>query len=192
MARCGMKQWLESELDIAVVAETSVGTDVLPLALERKPQILLLALHLPDKDGCDVIHEIRAARAPLSILAMAHSEDRARAVLEAGANGFLFKGESRDQFVNAIRWAASGKLGVWVSRAEAALQEQVDRAIATAHLTRTDLNILRLLHLTNSEIAAKLSLSVGTVKNHVTALYSKLGVTTRIAAFRWGHSKGIL
>jgi DNA-binding NarL/FixJ family response regulator len=192
MARCGMKQWLESELDISVVAETSVAADVLQLALARKPQVLLLALHLPDKNGYDVIHEIRAAGASLPILVMGHSEDRSRAVIEAGANGFLFKREGRDQFVSAIRWAASGKHGVWISKAEAAIQQQVDRAIATANLTRTDLNILRLLHLTNSEISAKLSLSVGTVKNHVTGLYSKLGVNTRIEAFSWGHSKGIL
>jgi DNA-binding NarL/FixJ family response regulator len=68
---------------------------------------------------------------------------------------------------------------------------QADMAIARTHLTRTDLKILALLHLSNSEIAANLFLSVGTVKNHVTCLYSKLGVHSRIAAHEWASEKGI-
>jgi NarL family two-component system response regulator LiaR len=192
MVRSGIKQWLESEPDISVAAESARGADALQLVSVLKPNVLLIAIHLPDKNGHDVIREIRAAGLTLPILAMSgYADERARPALEAGANGFLYKGESRERFVDAVRWAAIGKHGVWLSKAEMAIQKEADVAIARAHLTRTDLKILGLLHLSNSEIAANLFLSVGTVKNHVTCLYSKLGVNTRIAAHEWASEKGI-
>lgn len=192
MVRFGIKQWLESEPDIRVVAETARGTDVSQLVRQFNPAVLLLAVRWPDKNGHEIIRELRAASNELAILAMSgYADERARLAFDAGANGFLYKGESREQFVDAIRWAVSGRQGVWISKAEAAIQKQDDLAIARAHLTRTDLKILALLQLSNSEIAANLFLSVGTVKNRVTSLYSKLGVSTRIAAYEWASEKGI-
>jgi DNA-binding NarL/FixJ family response regulator len=192
MVRSGIKQWLESEPDIRVVAETGRGADALQLVSVLKPNVLLIAMRLPDKNGHEVIRDIRGAGMVLPILAMSgYADERARLAFDAGANGFLYKGESREQFVDAIRWAALGKHGVWISKTEAAIQKHDDMAIARANLTRTDLKILALLHLSNSEIASNLFLSVGTVKNHVTCLYSKLGVNTRIAAHEWASEKGI-
>src|ERR1043165_309071 len=93
MVRFGIKQWLESEPDIRVVAETARGADALQLVTVLKPNVLLIAMRLPDKNGHEVIRDIRAAALTLPILAMSgYADERARLAFEAGANGFLYKG----------------------------------------------------------------------------------------------------
>lgn len=193
MVRSGLKSWFENEPDIEVVAEATCGNDVLNLLSLFKPDVLLLALHLPDKDGHDVIREIRGTGLDIPILAMTgHSNEHSYKAIKCGANGFLAKDERRDHFIKAVRWAAGCELGIWLSTEETAKQYHIELVVAQAGLTKTDLKILPLLELTNSEIAQNLCLSVGTIKNHVTQIYGKLGVSTRIAAYHWAITNGIM
>jgi DNA-binding NarL/FixJ family response regulator len=193
VVRSGLKLWFESEPGIEVVAEATCGNDVLQLLSLFKPDVLLLALHLPDRDGHDVIREIRENGLEIPILAMTgYKSEPSQRAIQSGANGFLTKNETRDHFIEAIRWAAESKLGIWLSTEEAIKQHHIQSLIIQIGLTKTDLKILSLLELTNSQIAEKICLSVGTVKNHVTSIYTKLGVSTRIAAYNWALLNDII
>ena len=121
-----------------------------------------------------------------------YQKQRARAVLEAGANGFLIKEEKRERIVEAVRWAALREGGNWISPSTAAELLQTDSAIEKANLTKTELKVLGLIEKTNAEIAEKLFLSEGTIKNHVSNIYSKLGISPRIEAASWARKQGIL
>lgn len=193
MVRKGLKAWLDAEPDITVVAEGANGRVVRDLIQLHAPDVLMLDLHLPDKHGLDVIKELRAAGIRIPILVMTgYEKQRARAVLLAGANGFLNKEEKRDRIMEAVRWAASGEEGTWLSPAAASEWIQSNVAIEKAELTKTELRVLELIELTNPQIAARLFLSEGTVKNHITNIYSKLNLSNRQEAITWAQQHGLL
>jgi two-component system response regulator DegU len=153
----------------------------------------MLDLHLPDMHGLDVIRKLRSEKNTTPILVMTgYEKQRAKAVLEAGANGFLIKEETRDRVIEAVRWAASGEDGSWLSPSVAGELMKAGTAIEQAGLTKTELKVLGLIQKSNSEIAEKLYLSEGTIKNHISNIYSKLNVSSRIEAANWARKNGIL
>lgn len=193
MVRKGIRSWLEAESDIDVVAETNKGLDVAQKLTEFSPDVLLLDLHLPDLHGLDVIRRLREAKNDTPILVMTgYEKQRAKAVLEAGANGFMNKEESRERILDAVRWAAQRLGGVWLSPSIVAEFMEADKAIEKAGLTKTEMRVLGLIEKQNAEIAKELFLSEGTIKNHMSTIYSKLGVTSRIEAAGWARKSGLL
>jgi two-component system response regulator DevR len=193
MVRKGIKSWLDAEVGITVVAEVNRGMDAIARILEVKPDVVILDLHLPDKHGLEIIRELRASKNDTPILVMSgYERQRARSVLEAGANGFLNKLEKRERFIDAVHWAAAREPGTWLSPTTASELMQSDSAIRNAELTKTELKVLSLIEHTNTEIAEKLFLSESTVKNHVTSLYSKLNVSNRFAAVAWAKKHGVI
>lgn len=193
MVRKGIKSWLEAEDDIVVIDEANRGQDALDKVATQKPDVLLLDLHLPDMHGLDVIRKIRSEENDIPILVMTgYEKQRAKAVLEAGANGFLNKEEQRERVIEAVRWASRREEGSWISPSIAGELMKAGTAIEEAGLTKTEMRVLALIQKTNSEIAEKLFLSEGTVKNHVSNIYSKLSVSTRAEASTWARKNGIL
>jgi two-component system, NarL family, response regulator LiaR len=193
MVRKGIRSWLESEADIEVIDDISRGDQIINGVTDHKPDVLLVDLHFPNLNGLDVIRSLRKDGNTTPILVMTgYERQRAKAVLEAGANGFISKEESRERVIEAVRWAALKEPGVWISPAAAQEALQADKAIAEADLTKTELSVLSLIELSNSQIAEKLFLSEGTVKNHISNIYAKLGVHERREASAWAHKHGIL
>jgi DNA-binding NarL/FixJ family response regulator len=193
MVRKGLKAWLDSEPDISVVAEGWTGKAVPGLLQLHTPDVLMLDLHLPDQHGLDVIKQLRTAGIRIPILVMTgYEKQRARAVLLAGANGFLNKEEKRDRIMDAVRWAASGESGTWLSPAATAEWIQANMAIEKAELTKTELRVLELVELPNPVIATRLYLSEGTIKNHMTNIYSKLNQNSRQDVIEWAKQHGLL
>jgi DNA-binding NarL/FixJ family response regulator len=193
MVRKGIRSWLESEADIHVVAEGRRGEDVAPMLGEHRPHVLLIDLHLPGIHGLEVISRLRAAGEQIPVLVMTgYERQRARAAIAAGANGFLSKEEKRENVINAVRWAADATGGTWLSPIVATDMLATERAIEAADLTRTELRVLELIESSNTQIAAQLFLSEGTVKNHVAAIYSKIGAKSRPDAVQWAKRHGVL
>ena len=193
MVRKGIRSWLESESDIVVCGEASRGDEIPRLIAELLPHVAILDLHFPDKHGLDVIRELRESGNITPILVMTgYEKQRAKAVLEAGANGFLSKEESRERVIEAVRWAARREQGMWISPAAAQEAIHADKEISKADLTKSELKILSLIKLSNPQIAEKLFLSEGTVKNHISNIYSKLNVTSRQEAVNWADKHGVL
>ena len=193
MVRKGVKSWLDAEDDITVVDEANNGQDAIRKVKALKPDVLLLDLHLPDMHGLEIIRALRGERNTTPILVMTgYEKQRAKAVLEAGANGFLNKEESRERIIEAVRWASRGEEGAWISPAIAGELMNSGRVIEQAGLTKTELKVLALIGRSNPDIAEALCLSEGTVKNHVSNIYSKLGVSTRSEAAAWAKKNGVL
>ncbi len=193
MVRQGIRSWLEKEPDFQVVAEARRGLEIELLLAQFEPDVLLLDLHFPDMHGLDIIRKLRKERNDIPILVMTgYERQRAKAVLEAGANGFLNKEEPRDRLVEAVRWAAKGEEGHWISPSIAGELLKTGAAIEQAGLTKTEIRVLSLIEKPNTVIAERLFLSEGTVKNHVSSIYSKLNISTRSEAANWARKNGIL
>src|SRR5690348_11450385 len=137
MVRKGIKSWLEAEDDIAVIDEANHGQAAMDKVKLLKPDVLLLDLHLPDMHGLDVIRKLRYEKNSIPILVMTgYEKQRAKAVLEAGANGFLNKEEQREQVIEAVRWAARKEEGSWISPSIAGELMKTGTAIENAGLTK--------------------------------------------------------
>ena len=121
-----------------------------------------------------------------------YEKQRARAVIAAGANGFLNKEEKKDRVLEAVKWIVRGDGSVWLSPSAAVEWMQTTNAIEKARLTKTELRVLELIELPNSVIAERLFVSQGTVKNHVSTIYSKLNVTRRQGTIAWANKHGLL
>src|SRR5260221_6265913 len=101
MVRKGIRTWLETETDIEIIGEADKGEAALAKVRSLKPDVLLLDLHFPDMNGLDVIRKLRDEKNDTPILVMTgYEKQRAKSVLEAGANGFLNKLETRERSIN--------------------------------------------------------------------------------------------
>jgi DNA-binding NarL/FixJ family response regulator len=193
MVRKGIRSWLEDDTDITVIGEAMNGKDAISLTAELLPDVLLVDLHFPDISGIEVIKQTRLTNTMTAILVMTgYERQRAKAVIDAGANGFLHKDEKKERLIDAVKWAALRESGTWISPSAVNDILKSDTAIAEAHLTEQEVNIIRLIEKQNKQIADDLFLSEGTVKNHISSIYSKLGLKSRFEVSDWARKNGLL
>jgi len=193
VVRAGLRGWLEREDDIMVLGEARTGEEALQVVKQLQPDVLLQDLQLPGLPGIEVIRTLRQEGSPTRVLAITGFDNRgARFALEGGACGYLTKEEKREVIVEAVRWAAGGGRGFWVSPAVAEELTKSDAEMSRVQLTKAELNLLRYIELANANIAAALGISESTVKNHITNIYSKLGLHNRREAVRWAQEHGII
>lgn len=189
IVRSGLFSLLEAELDIAVVGQSGLASVALPQILELRPDVAVLDARLPDGSGLGLCRAIRAADPVIRglILAGRRDDDAIATAMLAGAAGYMLEQINASSLVNGIRLVASGHSVVDWS-VPASVVEHValhKRSLqVVADLTPQQRKILFLIAegLTNREIAARLYLAEKTVKNHVTALLSRLGVAHRTQA----------
>lgn len=193
VVRAGFRNWLEHEGDIVVVGEAGDGEDALRQVKELGPDVLLQDIQMSGSDGLAVIRKILSEAHSIRILAVAGLAGRsARAAIESGACGYLSKNERREQIIHAVRWAASGEKGVWMSPTVVEDMTRANAVIERAGLTKGEMKLLPLIEQSNAEIAAHLHISESTVKNHLTSIYSKLGMHTRRDVACWARGNGLL
>jgi two-component system response regulator DesR len=180
-----LQTWLTLEASLTVLQTFNRGADAIKAASGLKPDILIQDLQLPDLSGIEVIQRIRATGNQMRIYAITGRADFARAAIEAGANGCMLKDESPEELLRALRSDLQG--GVWLSPMLAAHFFNANKAFSNVKLTNAEATILRHLNLSNSEIAEKLVLSEGRVRNVVSAIYQKINVETREDAMRWAR-----
>lgn len=201
LVRQGIRTLLGLVSDLEVVAEADGGNAALALIPEVKPDVVLLDLRMPDKDGLDVLRELRQAGAlPPTIILTTFDEDALfLEAIRAGAKGFLLKDVSLERLTEAIRTVAAG--GTLI---QPAVTERILRAALEAGcqfpsldppdpLTDREVEILRLMTggYNNREIADALGVAEGTVKNHISSILSKLGVRDRTRAVLKGLEMGL-
>lgn len=196
LIRSGLKSVLGLADDINIVAEGCSGSEAIRAAETFRPDVLILDVNLPDMNGAEAAQKIRSRGYSTAILVLTVQDDAATIMqlLENGANGYVLKDEAGAVILQAIHTVARGE--TWLSPRIA--KEVVNRAIRlnpnnssqisaasnSATLSIRELEILRMIAqgLTNEEIAGHLFLTPRTIQNHVSIIYSKLGVTTRTAA----------
>ena len=190
IVRRGVRELLESTDDISVIGEAGTVVDALFLIPQNLPDILVLDVRLPDGSGIEVCREIRSEHPEVRCLMLtAFEEDDAllNAVL-AGADGFVLKKIQGNELVEAVRAIAGGRSLLDATNLDSArgrLRSRGDNADARLqYLTPQELRILECLAdgLTNRQIAEKMFLAEKTVKNYVSSLLSKMGVSRRTEA----------
>ena len=182
--------------DINVVGEASDGNEALELVGSTSPDVVLMDLRMPHMGGIEATRRIRTQypRVRVLILTTFDEEDDVLDALRAGASGYVLKNSPADQLTNAIQVVARGETYLQPSVASQVVAElnrlsftatRVEKnRLLVAKLSQRECEILRLLvrGLSNKEIAAELSLTEGTVKNHMSGIFHKLGVEDRTAA----------
>jgi DNA-binding NarL/FixJ family response regulator len=188
IVRTGMRAVLQSEGDISVVAEGESGEDAIRLVAEYQPDVLVLDVNLPGINGVEVTRRLCRQNTPSAILILTVHDDSETifGLLEVGATGYVHKVDAVETLATAVRAAAHGEN--WLSPKVAG--KVVRRAMGDAEdpspfpLTTREIDVLSLMAqgMDNDAIAERLALTKRTVQNHVSAIYGKLGVTSRTEA----------
>ncbi len=189
--RDGLEMLLTLEKDFQVVGSAQDGFEALELVANKQPDLVLMDLKMPGMNGIEATREIRKKYPAIKILVLTTYDDDEWVfdAIRAGASGYLLKDTSRQKIVEAIRGTVDGKAFVDPAVAgklmnQVASNQTQPESILKDKLTERELDVLRLLAkgMTNTDIAGTLHLSEGTVRNHVSAILEKLGVSDRTQA----------
>ncbi len=186
MVRSGLAAMLSIYDDLELACEAADGEAAVLMYGHHKPDVVLMDMMMPRMDGVTAICKIRERHPEARIIALTSfdSDDLVQRALQAGAIGYLLKNASADELAKAIRSARHGRRTL-SSEAADSLLHLINQEPALGHdLTEREREVLILMveGLNNNEIAGRIFLSVSTVKFHVSAILSKLGVTNRIEA----------
>ncbi|WP_448612277.1 response regulator [Geodermatophilus sp. URMC 60] len=190
MVRGALRALLELEEDITVVAEVGRGDEVLAAAREHRPDVALLDIEMPGRDGIEAAREL-AAQLPdvrAVVLTTFGRPGFLRRAMEVGAAGFLVKDAPVAELATAIRAVVAGERVIDRELAAAAL------AIGATPLSTREADVLREAAdgATVADIARRLFLSEGTVRNYLSSAIGKTGARTRVEAARVAADKGWL
>ncbi len=200
LLRDGLRILLEMEDDLRVVAEAGDGQEALEAYAAARPDVVLMDIRMPQMDGVEATRRLLALdpRARIIILTTFDDDEYIFDALRAGALGYLLKDVSGTELAAAIRTVAAGGALIEPSVARKVLAE-FSRLPAPAastpldNLTRRERQILALIAqgLNNRQIATRLYLAEGTVKNYVSSILDKLGVADRTQAALWAREHGL-
>ena len=204
LMRRGQTDLLSREQDLMVCGEAGTAREAMEEIAKLKPDLVLVDMTLPDKDGLELIKDIQALHPGLAVLAMSMQDESlyAARVLKAGGRGYVMKGEGSDQqLVAAVRTVLSGQIAV-SQRMAAKILESVAAPSGKvggepeAKLTDRELEVLRLVGegWSTEEIAQRLHISTKTVDVHRAHLKEKLDLKStpefQRFAIRWVASQG--
>lgn len=189
--RDGLEMLLTLEKDMQVVGSASDGAEAVELAAQKQPDLILMDLKMPGVNGIEATRDIRARFPHIKILVLTTYDDDEWVfdAIRAGASGYLLKDTPRQKIIEAIRGTMDGKSFLDPAVAgklmnQISSNQKQPASILAEKLTERELDVLRLLAkgFNNSDIARQLHLSEGTVRNHVSAILEKLGVSDRTQA----------
>ncbi len=198
VVRCGLRSLL-ADTEVEIVAEVSTGDAAVKYALENDLDVALLDIRMPGGDGLTALGRIKLDKPEMPVLMLSTFDNPtyiARSVA-LGASGYLLKGATREDLLNAIRQAAAGE-SAWtrdeLRRVTGALATPRLAADVEVPLTQRESEVLRQLAygLTNKEIAQALHISYETVKEHVQHILRKIGVSDRTQAAVWAVRKELV
>jgi len=186
IVRGGIRYALLRYDDVVLVGDARGGEDAVRLCQQAQPDVVLMDLMMPGMDGVETTRAIREQFPHVHILVLSsfYDEDLVPRALEAGAIGYLLKGVSNQELVEAIRAAHAGRPVLAKEAMTALVQAATPSPKLGDDLNEREREILALLvqGLSNKAIAEHLYLSVATVKYHLRLLLSKLGVSSRAEA----------
>ena len=189
----GLKQLLEFETDIEVIAEANNGPDAIRLAEDLDPDLIVLDLNMHGMDGLETLKEMRkvGVTSRIVMLTVSDADEDVVEAISSGADGYLLKDMDPEKLLEQIRRALDGKMVLSEAITEilaTAIRKPVPRQQADLNnLTNREYEILSLIAkgMSNKVIARELDISDGTVKVHVKHLLKKLGLRSRVEAAVW-------
>ena len=199
LVRQGIRQFLEGDEDIEVVAEAADGGRALQLVEELRPDVVLLDIQMPGMSGVEATRQIKARFPEVRILILTAYDDDPYvfALLQAGADGYLLKTVEVDDLLRGVRAVYRGESVLSPEVTQKVLQQIRTRRPAGAVeqievLTSRELEILRLAAqgLTNKAIGQEMGISDRTVQGHLANIFGKLGVASRTEAVTEALKRG--
>jgi DNA-binding NarL/FixJ family response regulator len=200
VVREGLRALFSPVTGIEVVAEADTVRETVDLALRCRPDVLLLGLELPLHRMSSVIKEVRGQAPGVSILVFSTREDdeAVSSAIRAGARGYVAKGAAKEEIIRSVRGVAAG-WAVLSPRVADALAMIMSGAAESGSsrpfpaLTHREYEILNLIAagMSNLAIARRLNLSAKTINNHVSRIFTKLGVTNRANAIVRARDAGL-
>lgn len=202
LVRQGVRSLLELAGGVAIVGEAADGDEAIATIRREQPDVVLLDVRMPRRNGVDVLRELRVAGHPVRAILLTTFDDDEALIegMKAGAKGYLLKDVSLEQLTLAIRTVAEGGTFIRPAVTEKVLRglEQVRHDFEALDppdaLTPREIEILRLMAggYSNGEIADALGTAVGTVKNQASSILSKLGVRDRTRAVLKALERGYI
>jgi DNA-binding NarL/FixJ family response regulator len=199
LVRTGLRMILGAEPDIDVAGEAADGQEAVALTRDLEPDVLLLDLRMPVRDGLWALGELSDHSVRVVVLTTFDTDANLHQALLSGAAGFLLKDAPANQLVAAIRAAAAGDAVL----APSVVHRIVDR-LGPGHpappptvldpLTDREREVLTLMAegCSNAEIASRIHVTEGTVKTHVARILMKLGVRDRLQAVVLAYRSGVV
>jgi DNA-binding NarL/FixJ family response regulator len=198
--RDGLKALLLTAPDTEVVGEAATGKEAILLAAECQPDVILMDLQMPELDGIEATRHIVRTSPHINVLMVTMFEDDPSvfAAMRAGARGYVLKGAKHDEMLRAIRAVSSGeaifspsvaaRMMSFFAASRSVIPEEV-----FPDLTNREREVLTLIARgeSNADIAHALTISVKTVRNHVSNIYSKLQVADRAQAVIRAREAGL-
>ena len=199
MIRAGLRAVLDGMTGVELVAEVASGEEAVEAAVARRPDLVVMDLHMPGIGGLEAIRRIRRRTPATRVLVLTMNEEDVAlvAAMQAGACGYLVKGASYEEVQGAIAAAAVGEavFGAAVASriVDIVAAAPVPDAASGVGLSAREREVLVMLAAGSgtNDIARKLHLSPKTVRNHVSTLLSKLDVPDRAQAIAWARSVGL-
>ena len=186
VVRSGLATFLKAFDDLELVGEARNGLEAFKLCHQKKPDVILMDLMMPEMDGIEATRAILAENPDIKIIAMTSFEDETlvHGVLAAGAISYLIKNVTSDELAKAIRDAASGRSTLSPEAARVLIQATRPAKLAVFDLTEREQEVLNLVvqGQSNQHIAESLVISLATVKAHISNILSKLQVSSRAEA----------
>lgn len=192
LMRQGLKQILELENNIKIIAQASNGEETIEETLKHKPDVILLDINMPKLNGIEALRRMRSIgiQSKVIILTLHDDKEYLCETVNIGANGYVLKDADSDSLVKAINDVMDGKSYIQPSIANLLVSEIRSKEHKSADemrieaLTKREYEVLTLIAegLNNKEIAGRLFISEKTVKNHVSSIFRKIEVSDRIQA----------
>jgi len=196
----GLESLFRLEEDFQVVARCTNGEETLQAVRQHRPDILILDIRMPRKDGLAIAREIQSERLPTRIVLLTAEldEDQLLEAVRLGVQGIVLKEMAPQLLVQCIHKVHNG--GQWLERnsTKLALEKMLKRTDGAREmanlLTAREIDLIQMIAkgLRNKEIAGRLFISEGTVKVHLHHIYEKLGIDGRLALLRFAQDKGLV
>ena len=201
LVRQGVRAFLETQGDIAVVAEAGSGEEAVRLAAEHAPDVALVDLIMPGMDGVEATRRLKARspRTNVVVLTSYHDDEHVFPAIQAGALSYILKEVGPNELADAVRKAASGE-AVLHPRVAARVVRELHGARRELEpnvfhdLSERELEVLKLIAegLSNAEISGRLFISEKTTKNHVSNILGKLHLADRTQAAVYAWRQGVV
>jgi two-component system NarL family response regulator len=198
MMREGLRAILEKDAALSVVGEAASGREAVRLAQEKRPDVVVMDVVMPDMNGIEATREIRAAHPATKVLALSGHADRryVQAILDAGAFGYVLKANAYDQLRRAVQAVAHGRkylcTEVTTDIIESALQRGTLGSVYEL-LGAREREVLQLLAegLTSSEIAQRMGVSTSTIETHRRNIMRKLDLHSVAELTKYAIREGV-
>ena len=188
VVRSGLSKFLMVNKDLKLIGEASDGAEAVQMVALHKPDIVLMDLMMPIVDGITATREIHQKYPKVKVIALTSfaEQNMVQGALQAGAVGYLQKNVTAKELGNAIRSACEGKMTLSPEAAQVLANSVAQPQIQGEQLTERERDVLKCMAegLGNNEIAEKLVVSLGTVKFHISSIFHKLGVDSRVEAVK--------